>query len=159
MSDPVAEAAIPVAETPIQPLVEPVSKAPPEPIIDRASTMRAAGFTDQEISEWAIRKRQTLKAAGFNDDEINGYIGDRPPKPSPAFFDRAVQGAKLRPDTQPDMLGEITHGVLRGGASLLYDIEDLATLLEKKMGATETGEEDTDALAPLLKPLMRECQP
>jgi hypothetical protein len=147
MSDPVAEAPIPVAETAIPSLVEPVAKAAPEPIIDRASTMRAAGFTDQEISEWAIRKRQTLKAAGFNDDEINGYIGDRPPKPSPAFFDRAVQGAKLRPDTQPDMLGEITHGVLRGGASLLYDIEDLATLLEKKMGATETGEEDTAALA------------
>lgn len=47
--------------------------------MSQADTLRAAGFSDGEISAYATKQRPVLAAAGFSDDEINGYLGPAPP--------------------------------------------------------------------------------
>ncbi|CAB4121121.1 hypothetical protein UFOVP7_42 [uncultured Caudovirales phage] len=37
--------------------------------------LRAAGFSDDEVSQYAATKSQTLSAAGFNQQEIGDYLG------------------------------------------------------------------------------------
>ena len=61
-------------------------------IVDQA---QQAGFSKDEIGQWATGFRSQAKAAGFNDDEISGYLGGtvvppaQPPKP---FLDRLTFG-------------------------------------------------------------------
>lgn len=43
--------------------------------------LRAAGFNDAEIGQWASEKRTTLAAAGFKDNEIDAYFAGGPTVP------------------------------------------------------------------------------
>lgn len=57
--------------------------------------MRAAGFNDKEISDWATGQRSTMKEAGFNDNEIDGYLtgGVNTPEHPPKAFVERLQNA------------------------------------------------------------------
>lgn len=50
--------------------------------------LQAAGFSDDEVGQWAKQQRTTLSAAGFGDDEIDHYLGGPKPQPSEAFLSR-----------------------------------------------------------------------
>lgn len=55
--------------------------------------LQNAGFSTQEIQQWAAQRRSELKNAGFSEDEINSYFG----KPSVDFKPLAEAGlANLR---------------------------------------------------------------
>lgn len=60
----------------------------------RIGSLRSAGFTDQEIGEWATQQRDTLSKAGFSSDEIDNYFGDKPLPASTAMLSRFDQGAE-----------------------------------------------------------------
>lgn len=64
---------------------------------DIPSHLREAGFSDDEISQWATTTRQNLTAAGFSDDEVNDYFGmPKVPKAVPdPFIQRLDAGKKL----------------------------------------------------------------
>lgn len=55
---------------------------------EQMGLLRQAGFSDQEISEWAMGTRQTLSDAGFSQEEINSYFGKPPLDEAPihGFF-------------------------------------------------------------------------
>jgi len=60
--------------------------------------MREAGFSNDEVAQWATQKRQELSGAGFGDDEIDKYMGGpTPPKEVPqAMQDRFEAGSIAR---------------------------------------------------------------
>ncbi|MBS4046574.1 MAG: hypothetical protein KG075_09560 [Alphaproteobacteria bacterium] len=58
--------------------------------------LRAAGFTDAEIGEWAVGKRKELSEAGFAEGEIDEWFGaEKPAKASPGLIERLKQGNAL----------------------------------------------------------------
>lgn len=70
--------------------------------------LQNAGFTDEEISQWAIGQRKQLQEAGFSDAEIDTYFGQPPfdPKPIKQFVQGNLQKAAQAPkspqkDLQP----------------------------------------------------------
>jgi hypothetical protein len=65
--------------------------------------LRAAGFSDDEIGQWATTQRGTLSAAGFADHEIDDYLGGPQPNPAPAaWLHRLSNGAAVIDGKEPD---------------------------------------------------------
>ena len=60
--------------------------------MSRIDDLRAAGFSDGEVSAYATRQRATLASAGFNDDEINSHLG-APLEPDTAAANKAFGAA------------------------------------------------------------------
>jgi len=60
----------------------------------RIEMLKQAGFSDDEIGDWAKTERQRMQEAGFTDGEIDDEFGvTRPPKEvPPAFTERLKQG-------------------------------------------------------------------
>ena len=68
----------------------------PQGGIDRITQLKQAGFSDQEISDWATNKRTQFREAGFNDNEIDAYFTKGvtvPDQTPPALQDRLQAGA------------------------------------------------------------------
>lgn len=76
----------------------------------RIADLRESGFSDEEIAEWAIMKRQELSDAGFGEAEIDTWLGHPPfnPEPVKAFVQR-----NLAPPTQLGMGEQQTTGAGR----------------------------------------------
>ncbi|SOD41311.1 LPD38 domain-containing protein [Nitrosovibrio sp. Nv4] len=63
----------------------------------RIDELKAAGFSDEEVGDWAVGKRKELSQAGFNDGEIDTYFGKPPFDPKPLvkmFNDNHVEAKK-----------------------------------------------------------------
>jgi hypothetical protein len=57
--------------------------------------LQAAGFSEQEIGQWAGEQRSTLQQAGFPDAEIDHYLaGPKEPVP-PSFLERLSIGSAI----------------------------------------------------------------
>ena len=40
--------------------------------------LQSAGFSDEEIKDWSVKKRKELSEAGFNEEEIGTWLGQAP---------------------------------------------------------------------------------
>jgi hypothetical protein len=60
----------------------------------KIEVLKQAGFSDDEISDWASAERLRMQGAGFTDSEIDDEFGvTRPPREiPPAFIERLKQG-------------------------------------------------------------------
>lgn len=60
----------------------------------RIELLKQAGFSDDEIGDWARGERQQMQAAGYTDGEVDERLGiTRPPvEVPPAFIERLKQG-------------------------------------------------------------------
>src|SRR6266581_7330039 len=58
--------------------------------------LQAAGFSDDEVRNWATQQRNTLQGAGFSDKEIDDHLtGIKLPEKLPkSFIDRIVDPLK-----------------------------------------------------------------
>src|SRR6266851_8598907 len=67
-------------------------------MLTKIEQLKQAGFSDDEIGDWANTERSRLQAAGFSDGEIDDDFGvTRPPgKVPPAFIERLKQGNALQ---------------------------------------------------------------
>lgn len=75
--------------------------APPS----KFQALKAAGFSDADITAWANQKRTQLSGAGFSGGEVDSWLGatpeakqpapEPPPTVPPAFVDRLMQGNKV----------------------------------------------------------------
>lgn len=72
-------------------------------------TLKAAGFSDDEVGAWSEGQRTTLSAAGFGDDEIDAYLGGPKKAPPAAFLDRMIRGEHIT-----RVLGEIGASAKEG---------------------------------------------
>ena len=94
--------------------------------------LKAAGFSDNEITGYATEKRQTLSSAGFSDQEINDHLGMPNPdlgganKTFARTLGNALNTAKttLAPagQTLTDMgqIYPVIEGALNAGTGLLF---------------------------------------
>ena len=63
---------------------------------DRIQHIRSAGFSDEEISNWAGSKRRSLSEAGFSGGDIDAWFGKPPfnPKPITTEFNANIKKVK-----------------------------------------------------------------
>lgn len=76
-------------DAPAQDLPPPVQdNAPPPPaqtapapsdFQTRIGKLQQAGFNDQEVKDWTVKKGGQLLSAGFSQDEVNNYVGIKQP--------------------------------------------------------------------------------
>jgi hypothetical protein len=78
-------------------------------------TLKAGGFSDEEVGQWAAAQRSTLSAAGFGDDEIDTYLGG-PRKPVPtSLIDRLSAGTAILDGRVPVDRGAYAEAAMTGG--------------------------------------------
>jgi hypothetical protein len=76
----------------------------------------AAGFSEQEIGEWATSQRATMTEAGFADAEIDHFLtGPKEPVP-PALFKRSTESQKTLDDMR-----SVGMTTVAGGLGMLVD--------------------------------------
>lgn len=57
--------------------------------------LRAAGFGEDDVTQWVGKERERLTGAGFNDQEVNEHLGIRPdPELSKPFLNRLMAGTR-----------------------------------------------------------------
>jgi len=52
--------------------------------LQEVEELRAAGFEDPEIAQWATKERTGLREVGFTEEEITDWFGERPPNTTKA---------------------------------------------------------------------------
>lgn len=63
--------------------------------VEEMKQLHAAGFSDDELGQWALDRRKELSEAGFRQDEIDTYFGHPPfdPKPLVDQFNTSLEQA------------------------------------------------------------------
>src|SRR6516165_8082390 len=103
---------------------------------DVLGTLRNAGYSDQEITDYMTTQRQTLRKGGYADDEIDAYFGiPRTPQAIPgALIQRAVAGTEAvnTLNSLPDQSSGVT-----GWLQQMWQRGQPRSALEKGVAETE----------------------
>lgn len=78
----------------------------------QAEQLRRAGFSDDEIAQWAQGERERLTAAGFSDAEVGKWFGE-PPEPNMEPVRKLVRGNLASDRAKAMSVAGITDGATR----------------------------------------------
>jgi len=102
--------------------------------------LKDAGFSDQEVNDWAIDQRKSMDAAGFTVDEVNKYFGVQTPNLNETrkYLEETI--ASVGFGGMPDLSGgALPQDITFAGKPAPEGEVDFFTALDRGFGASVSG--------------------